>query len=80
MVSVEGKDIAMTMSGEAQGDERKRTTDEVSKTKGRRRNWRRTPLQDKSRGNLFTAWAASGIKVAGAADKAAIQRVRVPSC
>ena len=30
--------------------------------------------------NLFTVWAASGIKVAGAADKAAIQRVRVPSC
>ena len=63
-MSVEGKDMAETMSGETQGDERKRTTDEVSKTKGRRRNWRRTPLQDKSRGNLFTAWAASGIKVA----------------
>jgi hypothetical protein len=31
VVSVEGKDMAMTMSGEAQGDERKRTTDEVSK-------------------------------------------------
>ena len=31
MVSVEGKDMAMTMSGEVQGDERKRTTDEVSK-------------------------------------------------
>ena len=31
-------------------------------------------------GSLLTAWAASGIKVAGAADKAAIQRVRVPSC
>jgi hypothetical protein len=35
-------------------------------------------FQDKSRGNLFTAWVASGIKVAGAADKAAIQRVKVP--
>ena len=64
MVSVEGKDMAMTMSGGVQGDERKRTTDKVSKTKGRRRNGRHTPLQDKSRGNLFTAWAASGIKVA----------------
>ena len=32
MVSVEGKDMAETMSGEIQGDERKRTTDEVSKT------------------------------------------------
>jgi hypothetical protein len=37
-------------------------------------------LQDKSKGDLFTAWAASGIKVAGAADKVAIRRVRVPSC
>jgi hypothetical protein len=42
--------MAKTVSGKVQGDERKRTTDEVSKTKGRRRNWRRTPLQDKSRG------------------------------
>ncbi len=64
MVSVEGKGTAKTVSGEVQGDERKRTTDEVSKTKRRCRNWRRTPLQDKSRGNLLTAWAASGIKVA----------------
>ena len=39
MVSVEGKDIAKTMSGEVQGDERKRTTDEVSKTIRRRQNW-----------------------------------------
>ena len=34
VVSVEGKDMAKTMSGEVQGDERKQTTDEVSKTKG----------------------------------------------
>ena len=40
----------MTMSGEVQGDERKRTTDEVSKTKGWCQNWRRTLFQDKSRG------------------------------
>ena len=53
-----------TVSGEVQGDERKRTTNEVSKTRRRCRNWRRTLLQDKSRGNLFTAWTASGIKVA----------------
>jgi hypothetical protein len=52
------------MPGEVQGDERKRTTDEVSKTKRRCRNWRRTPLQDKSKRNLLTAWMASGIKVA----------------
>jgi hypothetical protein len=31
VVSVEGKDMAMTMSGAVRGDERKRTTDEVSK-------------------------------------------------
>ncbi len=31
VVSVEGKGIAKTVSGEVQGDERKRTTDEVSK-------------------------------------------------
>ena len=33
VVSVEGKGTAKTVSGEVQGDERKRTTDEVSKTK-----------------------------------------------
>src|SRR4030042_2537001 len=64
VVSVDGKGTAETVSGEVQGDERKRTTDEVSKTKGRCQNWRCTQLQDKSRGNLFTAWTASGIKVA----------------
>ena len=31
VVSVEGKGMAETVSGEVQGDERKRTTDEVSK-------------------------------------------------
>ena len=56
--------MAMTMSGEVQVDERKRTTGEVSKTKRRRQNWGLTLLQEKSRRNLFTAWAASGIKVA----------------
>ena len=30
-----------------------------------------TMSQDKSRGNLFTAWVASGIKAEGAAGKAA---------
>ena len=80
VVSVEGKDMAMTMSGAVQGDERKRTTDEVSKRIRRRQNWWLTGYQDKSRRNLFTAWAAFGIKVAGAADKAAIQRVRIPPC
>jgi hypothetical protein len=32
VVSVEGKGTAKTVSGEVQGDERKLTTDEVSKT------------------------------------------------
>ena len=32
MVSVDGKGTAETVSGDIQGDERKRTTDEVSKT------------------------------------------------
>jgi hypothetical protein len=50
VVEVDGKGMAKTVSGEVQGDERKRTTDEVSKTKGRRQNWRLTLLQDKSRG------------------------------
>jgi hypothetical protein len=53
------------MSGKVQGDERKRTTDEVSKTStgdvetGGLHYSRISPV-----GNLFTAWAASGIKVA----------------
>ncbi len=64
VVSIEGKDMAKTVSVKVQGDERKRTTGEVSKTIRRCQNWRRTLLQDKSRRNLFTAWAASGIKVA----------------
>ena len=32
VVSVDGKGMAKTVSGEVRGDERKRTTDEVSKT------------------------------------------------
>ena len=35
------------MSGEDQGDERKRTTDEVSKIYGRRQNWGLSVPQDK---------------------------------
>ncbi len=42
------------MSVVDQRDERKRTTDEVSKIKGWHQNWRLTVLQDKLRGNLFT--------------------------
>ena len=47
--------MAKTVSGEDQGDERKRTIDEVSKIKGRRQNWWLTQRQDEFRGNLFTA-------------------------
>jgi len=65
VVSVEEKGMAMTVSGEVQGDERKRTTDEVSKTSTDGvKTGVLSLFQDKSRGNLFTAWAASGIKVA----------------
>jgi hypothetical protein len=64
-VSVKEKIWQKTMSGEIQGDEVKRTTNEVSKTSfGGVKTGRLTLLQDKSRGNLFTAWAASGIEVA----------------
>ena len=65
VVSVEGKDMAMTMSGEVQGDERKQTADEVSKTSkddvetGGVHYSRISPGE-----NLFPAWMASGIKVA----------------
>jgi len=52
--------MAKTMSGEVQGDERKRTTDEVSKTSNDDvKTGVLSLLQDKSRGNLFTAWTAS---------------------
>jgi hypothetical protein len=56
--------MAKTVAGEVQGDEHKRTTDEVSKLIRRRQNWKLAALQDKPRGNLLTAWVASGIKVA----------------
>ncbi len=54
----------LKVSGEVQGGERKRTTDEVPKRIRRRQNWGFTKLQDKSKRDLLTAWAASGIKVA----------------
>jgi hypothetical protein len=55
VVSVEEKSRQRIVAGENQGDERKRTTDEVSKINGRRQNWWPTQRQDKLRGNLFTA-------------------------
>jgi hypothetical protein len=56
--------MAWTVAGVDQGDERKRTADEVSKIVGQHQNWGLAELRDKSRGNLFTAWAVLGIKVA----------------
>ena len=52
------------VSSEVQGDERKRTTDEVSKTIRRCQNWGLSLSQEKSRGSLLTVWMASGIQVA----------------
>ena len=54
----------MIVSGEVQGDERKRTTDEVSKTMRRRQNWAVTLSRDKFSGYLFTGWTASGMEAA----------------
>ena len=39
VVSVKDKSWLKTVAGEVQGDEHKRTTDEVSKHYRRRRNW-----------------------------------------
>ena len=65
MVSVDGKGMAKTVSGEVQGDERKRTTDEVSKTSGDDVETGGLHYsRKKSKRNLFTAWMASGIEMA----------------
>jgi hypothetical protein len=55
VVSVKEKSRQRIVAGEDQGDERKRTTDEVSKINRWRQNWWPTQRQDKFRGNLFTA-------------------------
>jgi hypothetical protein len=61
VVSVEGKGTAKTVSGEVQGDERKRPTDEVSKTSnGDVETGGRTLLQDKSRGE--PAYCLGGVR------------------
>jgi hypothetical protein len=64
VVSVEEKAWHKTVSGEVQGDERKRTTDEVSKRMRWRQNRGLMVTREESRGNLLTAWVASGIEVA----------------
>jgi hypothetical protein len=52
------------VAGVDQGDERKRTADEVSKIVRQHQNRGLAKLRDKSRGDLFTAWVVLGIKVA----------------
>jgi hypothetical protein len=52
------------VAGVDQGDERKRTADEVSKIVGQHQNRWLAELGDQSREDLFTAWAVLGIKVA----------------
>jgi hypothetical protein len=64
VVSVEEKSWHETVAGVDQGDERERTADEVSKIVGQHQNRWLAELRDKSRGNLFTAWAVLGIKAA----------------
>jgi hypothetical protein len=52
--------------GEDQGGERKQTTDEVSKRKGRRQNWRLSGFQDKSKGG--PAYCLGGVRHKGSAN------------
>ena len=65
MVSVEEKSWHRTVAGMDQGDERKRTADEMSKASFlQHQNWGLAELRDKLRGSLFTAWVVLGIKAA----------------
>ena len=57
--------MAKTVSGMDQGDEHKRTIDEVSKyLEMSSKLGILGGLQDKPRGSLFIVWAASGIEMA----------------
>jgi hypothetical protein len=64
VVSAEGKGPGRTGSGDWQKEDRKGTTDDVSKAKGRCQNRRGSLLREQPRRNLFTGGVASGIKVA----------------
>ena len=55
--------MAKTMSGEVQGDERKRTTDEVSKTIRRRQNWGPSTTPGKVQGD--PVYCLGGVRHAG---------------
>lgn len=63
MVSVKEK-AGVNLSGGKQGDECKRTADEVSKARRWRQNRGCMLVRDKSGGNLLTVQAASGIEAA----------------
>jgi hypothetical protein len=64
VVSVEGKGMTMNMSDEMQGDEEYEPLKRCRKRRdGVKTGSSRYP-RTKPRGNLFTAWAAPGIKVA----------------
>ena len=58
--------MAKMMSGGDQGGERKRTTDEVSKSIRRRQNWGLTELQNKSKGR--PAYCLGGVRHKGSAN------------
>jgi hypothetical protein len=64
VVSTGGKGLGRTRSGGWQEEDRKGTTDDVSKAYGRCQNRRESLLRDKLRRSLFTDGVASGIKVA----------------
>jgi hypothetical protein len=63
-VSVKEKSRHGIVAGMDQGDERERTTDEVSKWIRRRQNWWLSRRQDEHRGSLLIACVAPGTKVA----------------
>jgi hypothetical protein len=50
VVNIEEKSRLRIMAGEDQGDERKRTIDEVSKARGWRQNWRPFKLPGRVQG------------------------------
>jgi hypothetical protein len=64
VVGVKEKSRHKFAAGMGREDERKRTTDEVSKSSGRRQNWGVWLPQDKPKGTLLIAWVAFGMKVA----------------
>jgi len=61
VVSVEEKSRHKIVAGEVQGDERKRTAEEVSKSCRWHQNWGRPIPQEESRGSLLIAWTVPGI-------------------